>query len=113
MQIIPFLDNLTTSGAVNISLNVTEDVKQIVLNAYDLEINSESVEVRKSSDGTEVEIDHQEYNNISQTYTITLNSKLEEGVQYELGLNFTGLLGEKMQGFYSSNYFDTKTDTER
>lgn len=112
LQVIPSLENFTTTGAVTISLNVTEDVDKIVLNAYELEIDPESVEVKKLSDSSsKIVVTDQSYDNVSQTYTITLEEQLKSGQQYELEMKFVGLLNKNMQGFYASHYYDPKMNT--
>lgn len=97
---------------MTISLNVTENVDKIVLNAYELEIDPDSVEVKKLSDSSsKIVVGDQSYDNVSQTYTIHLEEQLKGGQQYELEMKFVGLLNENMQGFYASHYYDPKLNT--
>lgn len=107
------MEDFHTSGAVAITLNITENVNKIVFNVYDIEIDQQSVNIKQVSDGKKIEVSDQKYDNISQTYTIVLNENLKKGEQYDLELKFIGQLKQNMQGFYRSYYVDSKTNTTK
>lgn len=103
-----FGENLTTNGAVTITLHVAESTNKIVLNSYQLEIDSESLKVINSADSKQIKVTNQEYNTDEQKYTITLEEYLQQHQQYELQIKFNGVINDKMQGFYKSQYYDTR-----
>lgn len=110
LQIIPnlFGENLTTNGAVTITLHVAESTNKIVLNSYELEIDPESLKVINSADSKQIKVTNQEYNADEQQYTITLEEYLQQHQQYELQIKFSGIINDKMQGFYRSQYYDSR-----
>lgn len=108
LQIIPnlFERNLTTSGAVAISFNALESTNVIVLHAYQLDIEKDSVKLTNLNDSFQIQITDQSYSESEQKYTITLIEYLEQNKHYELQIKFTGIINDKMQGFYKSQYLD-------
>lgn len=112
---MPFLEeqNFTTSGIVTITLDTLNDVDKIVLNAVDIIVDETSIKVRQLNTTNFIPISDQNYNNISEIFTIHLKEKLIKGNQYDLDIKFTSHLRDKMQGFYRSNYYNTKLNSLR
>src|SRR5262245_47039383 len=93
----------TFAGEEKVFLQVREPVRQIVVNAAELEFKTVSV---KGPDGA------------SFSGAVTLDSENEQAVlnfpeslnpgPWELQIFFSGILNDKLHGFYRSTYKDTK-----
>src|SRR5262245_40788616 len=90
----PELAEATFSGSVQIAIDVTEPVAQIVLNAIELEIS------RVVVDGTEATFHLDE-----ETERLFIDSSLPAGSS-AIDITFTGILNDKLRGFYRSTYKD-------
>lgn len=88
----PDLDQFTFTGEETIYLLLEKPTKQITLHSVDLEI--------ECKDAAKVS-----YNKKSETATFTFPETLQKGKR-ELKLIFTGILNDKMRGFYRSKYGD-------
>ncbi|KAK4881197.1 hypothetical protein RN001_004516 [Aquatica leii] len=115
LQIIPFLTekNFTTSGAVAITFKVNKETDKIVLNIFDMEIDKESVKIKRINSTDHISVTDQQFNDVSQTYTIALEETLQKDDEYDVEMKFTGHLRDNMQGFYRSQYDDPKTNTQK
>ncbi|XP_031337814.1 aminopeptidase N-like isoform X2 [Photinus pyralis] len=113
LQLIPFLheQNFTSSGAVTITFKVNEETDKIVINAYDMQILKDSVKVRELNGTESISVKDQRFNNVSESYTIDLSENLLKDKEYDVEMKFIGQLRDNMQGFYRSQYLDSKTNT--
>ncbi len=96
VRLRPSLDEATFSGEVTIALDVSEPTDTIVLNATELEIDTvqlDGIDVTWSLDeGTE-------------RLAIELGGERSPG-DATLFVSFTGILNDKLRGFYRSTYVD-------
>lgn len=106
----PFLDenNFTFDGEVNINMIVTQSTSSIVLLANDLTIHEiiafvDAVNIPKVSSYT--------MNSTNHRFTIYLKSIVPAGSKLALYISYSGLLGDKMVGFYRSSYDDKSGKT--
>lgn len=99
----PDFDAFTFAGDLTIDLKVNEPSSSITLNALEIDIHSASVNGDAVSS-----VDFDEDN---QTATFALASQLTPGDKAALTLKFTGILNDKMAGFYRSSYVDDEGKT--
>lgn len=92
----PHFDSFTFSGDLTIDLHVNADSRSITLNSSEIDIH------RATVDGTEVTAVSLDEEN--QTATFDLAAPLVSGASAQLALTFTGILNDKMAGFYRSSY---------
>jgi len=104
IHFVPDLDNFTFTGVEEIQIELKKSTKEIILHAAEIEVLSVVVEQSKKS----------------QTGKVTYK-ELDEQVVFEFGpgvkpgkailkISFTGILNDKMRGFYRSRYeHDGKT----
>ena len=98
----PSLGDATFTGSVTIELDVTTDVDRIVLNAIELDIESVTL------DG--VDVAH-ELDEVTERLTVIAESTLATG-SATLAITFSGVLNDKLRGFYRSTYIDANGDTQ-
>jgi puromycin-sensitive aminopeptidase len=98
ITLFPNLQEFTFSGEEEITLELTKNVTEITLHAIELEINS--AEIIKSKKFKSAKII---YNEKSETATIMFDKAISKG-EARLKLVFTGILNDKMRGFYRSKY---------
>src|SRR4029077_2567521 len=101
IRLTPDLSAATFAGEERVSIQVLEPVRQIVLNAAELEIQAVSA---KGADGTLIK------------GAVTLGSDNEQATlsfpeiiipgRWELKIKFSGILNDKLHGFYRSTYKD-------
>ena len=94
VSLAPDLDNASFTGTVTIDASASTDVDDIVLNAIELEIHSVSVngEVRQFTLDDELE-------------RLTIAGGAKEGT-VTIDISFTGILNDKLRGFYRSTFVD-------
>ncbi len=97
VRLRPSLDDATFTGAVSIRLDVDEPVSTIVLNAVELGI--EQVEVDGETASWELDAD-------SERMTIVTAQPITAS-EATLFVRFTGILNDKLRGFYRSTYVDS------
>ncbi|MEO6123911.1 MAG: M1 family metallopeptidase [Ilumatobacteraceae bacterium] len=88
----PDLAEATFSGSVTIAVDIVEDVDQIVLNAIELDIQAVMV------DGVAAAFHLDE-----QTERLFIDATAAAGTT-TLAITFTGILNDKLRGFYRSTY---------
>lgn len=99
----PFFDTFKFDGDLTIDLAVNQKSTSITLNALELEIHSAAI------DGAS--IDDIKFNEDEQTATFTLPKELPADSKAKLAIKFTGILNDKMAGFYRSSYVDDNGKT--
>ena len=96
VRLQPSLADATFSGEVSIELNVEEPTTSIVLNAIELEIEAAQI------DGVDVEWSLDES---TERMTVTVNDPITAPTA-TLFVRFSGILNDKLRGFYRSTYID-------
>ena len=100
----PDLSGFTFEGTEKIILNIKKPTDR-------LEIHSSEIEVQEALfNGSQ--IGEVSYNNKNETITIKFKSKISSG-KGELDLKFTGILNDKMRGFYRSKYHIDEKEHEQ
>ncbi|KAK0389115.1 hypothetical protein NLU13_2690 [Sarocladium strictum] len=101
LAIEPDLEKFTFGGSVTIDLDVVEETTKISLHTLELELSSVSV----VCDGVKISVNPEiAYDEKEQASTFTLGSTLSKGSKAKLEITFTGILNDKMAGFYRSTY---------
>jgi len=101
LTLAPDLANWTFTGEEKISLNVHEPVREIVLNAAELELHS--IELRLA-DG-KVLPGQPSLDAENEQATLSFSENVPAG-RHELQIKFSGILNDKLHGFYRSTYKD-------
>ncbi len=101
LEISPDLERATVSGHERIAIEVKEATRRIVLNAAELEISAVSV---RSGDA-EVAVTAYALDEDEERLTIDLGEDVPAG-RSELEIDFSGILNDKLQGFYRSTFKD-------
>lgn len=102
ISIEPDLEKFTFTGEETVTLSIKEDTDKIVLNSLDIEISHASY--KPSNEGEFVEARNIELNGKTERAVITFSPSLKAGTTGELKLSFSGILNDKMKGFYRSRY---------
>ena len=101
IRLTPELSTATFAGAEKVSIQVLEPVRQIVVNAAELEFGAVSI---KGTDGKvltgSVRLDSE-----NEQATFEFPATLNPG-RWELQIKFSGILNDKLHGFYRSTYKD-------
>lgn len=99
ITLFPNLNEFTFKGEEEIILELTKPTNKITLHAAELEIEFCEILV-----GTKkIKAQNISYDEQSETATISFDRIISKG-QSKLKLNFTGILNDKMRGFYRSKY---------
>ncbi|HZN13428.1 MAG TPA: M1 family metallopeptidase [Acidimicrobiales bacterium] len=101
LTLTPNLGDATFTGEVHVRLVVHEAVDEIVLNAAELEILTAEL---VSDDGTMLEGTATHDEELQQA-RVALSGTASPG-HWNLNLTFTGILNDKLRGFYRSTYTD-------
>jgi aminopeptidase N len=102
IRIIPDIEKLTFTGSETLKLNVRAPVRELVLNALELEITSASVD-DKMLPQSAVKIDKR-----NELLTLTLPSELAAG-DHMLALSFSGKINQQGQGLFYMQYQEQGT----
>lgn len=107
LQIKPDFQTFTFKGFVSILVNILEPVREITLHAADLEIETSAVNMQCALESTpvypplhpgEVRLDKE-----AETVTFAFAVELPVG-NARLNISYSGILNDKMAGFYRSQY---------
>jgi puromycin-sensitive aminopeptidase len=101
LTLSPDLDSATFTGEEHVRVLVHEPVTAILLNAAELEIHSAEL----TSDEGERREGTVRLDTANHLATITLDGEAGPG-HWTLGLTFSGLLNDKLRGFYRSTFTD-------
>ena len=101
ISLAPDLTNFSFTGSEVVHVQVLEPVKEILLNAIELQVHEAQMENDKGTKSSAT-IALQEQN---ERLILTFSQPLEPG-QYKLHIKFTGILNDKLRGFYRSTYKD-------
>src|SRR5215213_11933773 len=104
IRLEPDLMTETFDGDVSISLRVLHPASEIVLNAAELEISKEGVEIEDES-GALQRAERVELEEETQRCHLTFPDTIMPGT-WQLRLRFKGRLNTTLEGFYLSTYED-------
>ncbi len=96
----PDLIKSTFSGQVKIHLNVLQNTKSIVIDTVELDILNASIEQENIVLPLSAN-----YNQENETATLFCTQEIKKG-HGMLSIDFTGVLNDRLRGFYISNYKD-------
>ena len=99
LRLQPDLDSFTFSGDQAVDIEILEPTSSITLNAMDLWIRGASVSV----DGTAIAAGTISLDSSNETATLEFGQELPTGPA-RLDMSFTGVLNDKLLGFYRSEY---------
>ena len=110
LSLTPDFSTFKFSGKLSVDLDVMEPTSSIVLNALELELRSASVAAKgKSIPSKLISLDEDK-----QTATLDFEEELHVSEKDTiLNIEFTGILNDKMAGFYRSSYIDAKTGDKK
>ncbi|MDQ6614578.1 MAG: M1 family metallopeptidase, partial [Actinomycetota bacterium] len=101
LTLTPDLSDASFAGEARITVNVTEAVTEVVLNAVELDILTAEL---VSTTGERL-VGRVTYDEREERATIALSGTAQPG-PWELDVTFTGVLNDKLHGFYRSTYRD-------
>ncbi|KAK9460950.1 peptidase family M1-domain-containing protein [Lipomyces oligophaga] len=100
----PDFEKFTFEGTVAILLDVFETSNEISLNSIEIEIHSTSLKIEDSGASKDIAPSSTEFNEDNQTVKFSFPESFKAGKKVVLTIKFTGLLNDKMAGFYRSSY---------
>ncbi len=106
IRIAPDLGKFTFAGSETIKLKVRKPVRELVLNALELQITSASLD-GKAIPQSAIKLDPKE-----ETLRVTLASELPAG-HHSLALKFTGKINQRGQGLYYAPYQEQGTGARK
>ena len=106
IRIVPSIDKFTFTGTETVKLNVGRPVRQLVLNALELEVADASIDGKALPDSA-IKIDKK-----SELLTLALPSELPAG-EHTLGLSFTGKINQQGQGLFYVPYQEYGSGTKK
>jgi len=99
LKMQPNMEEFTFTGEESISIEVIQATSDIVLNATELEVQSAALAIGGvTSDANKIS-----YNSAKETVTLGFGQQINPGTG-SLTLAFTGVLNDKLRGFYRSQY---------
>jgi aminopeptidase N len=102
LRLTPDLATFTFAGEEKVDIQVLEPTTDVVVNAAELQIHAVTVVTRDGQTLTgRVTLDE-----LNERAIVTFPETLHSG-PYQLSLTFSGLLNDKLHGFYRSMYKDT------
>ena len=102
----PDLENFTFRGEETVAVDIYGDVAEIVLNCSEIEIQSASLDQY----GIETDIAAIRYDPDADAVTLALGRRASDGAA-NLKIAFTGVLNDKLRGFYRSQYTNAEGET--
>jgi aminopeptidase N len=93
------LDNASFTGTVSIATEAVEAASEIVLNAIELQIHSVSVNGAEATFSLNEELER-----------LIINTAVTAG-PVTIDISFTGILNDKLRGFYRSTFVDDSGTT--
>ncbi|KAG0720640.1 Aminopeptidase Ey [Chionoecetes opilio] len=128
IRLQPFLNgNYSIAGHVQVELQVLQPTRNITIHLADIITHNDTVQIlsykpkealteeeeEEEGEGEEVTVTRHEYDLEKQWYVAHLAEELQVGQRVVLAMAFTGLLNDKMKGFYRSSYDTPEGDTVR
>ena len=106
VRIVPAVKNSTFTGSERIKLDVRKPVRELVLNALEIQIATASLD-DKAIAKSALKLDPNE-----ETLTITLPAELTPGA-HTLALTFSGRINQQGQGLYRAPYQEAETGAKK
>ena len=108
LVIEPDLEQFTFGGSVEVEMEITQALSEIVLNAVDLEITRATLKVGEKNAGVGGTVSYQtEF----QRAVIAFSEAVPSGPAI-LSMEFTGVLNDQLHGFYRSTFTDVNGQTQ-
>src|SRR5271170_4342745 len=107
LSLIPDFSTFKYAGHVSVQLDVTKPTSSIVLNALELEFHSASVQ----AGGKTMKAKKIDVNDDEQIATLDFGEEVTQ--EATLKIDFTGILNDKMAGFYRTSYIDAKSGEKK
>lgn len=111
IYLTPYFDNFTFDGRVEINVNVMQNTSSIVLHANKLTIKKINVS-ENSLEGNSLTVSSYFINPKTHKFTIYLSTTVSDGSNLTVNIEYTGILNNKMEGFYRSYYKDDYGSTQ-
>ena len=110
VSLTPDFSTFKYAGKLVVKLDVAKPTSSIVLHALELELHSASIDVAgKTISSKNISLDEE-----TQTATLDFEQELKPAKDETiLNIDFTGILNNKMAGFYRSSYIDAKTGEKK
>src|SRR6185369_5238780 len=102
LRLTPDLTAWTFNGEEKVQIRIHEAVREIVVNAAELEIQSASVCIDGKNLAAKIALDA-----INEQARFQFSETLPAG-EHELHIRFSGVLNDKLHGFYRSTYKDAQ-----
>ena len=99
VSLVPDLENASFTGTVSIAATAVEAVSEIVLNAIELDIHSVTVNGTNASFALNEELER-----------LVIDTAVSSG-DVTIDISFTGILNDKLRGFYRSTFVDESGKT--
>jgi len=99
VSLAPDLENASFTGSVTISATATEAVSEVVLNAIELDVHSVTVNGESATFSLNDELER-----------LIINHAVSAG-ELTIDITFTGILNDKLRGFYRSTFVDESGTT--
>jgi puromycin-sensitive aminopeptidase len=106
LKLQPNFQDFTFQGEETIDIDIFESTSEVVLNSSDIEIQSADL-VRP---GVAPAAGGISYDQVRQTATLSFDRPISTGAA-QLIINFTGVLNDKLRGFYRSQYTTEQGET--
>ncbi|MDQ6939192.1 MAG: M1 family metallopeptidase, partial [Verrucomicrobiota bacterium] len=106
IRITPDVEKLSFTGSETIKLNVRQSVRELVLNAADIQIESASLDEKPIAKSA-IKRDPKE-----QTLNLSLGNELSPGT-HTLALKFSGKINDQGQGLYRAPYAEHGTAAKK
>ena len=112
LSLIPDLSTFKYEGKVAVKLDVTKPgTSSIILNALDLEFHSATLQ---TTHGVAIGSKNISVDEEKQIAILEFEKELDVGKDSTtLNIDFTGILNDKMAGFYRSSYIDAKSGEKK
>ena len=106
VRIVTDVEKRTFTGSETVKLNVREPVRQLVLNALEIEIKTAAVD-GKTLPAAAIKLNPKE-----ETLTLALENELAAG-PHQLELEFAGKINQQGQGLYYAAYQEQGTGAKK
>src|SRR5947209_1334717 len=106
IRIVPNIDKLSFTGTETVKLNARTAVRQLVLNAVELEITSASVDTEPLPKSA-IKVDRK-----NESLTLALPLELAVG-EHTLALSFSGKINQQGQGLFYVRYQEQGTGAKK
>ncbi|CAI2171506.1 16013_t:CDS:10 [Funneliformis geosporum] len=112
LTLTPDMVNFTFIGSEIVNIDINENTKVITLHVNDIEVKSAKLlnldlKTSQSCEATNIEYDSQK-----ETVSLTFPHEFSSGTTASLHIEYTGILNDKMVGFYRSSYEDKSGNTK-